>query len=351
MAESRALAIRSTRYLGSVPRIGGAEWRLHGQDGGLSIDLGDESLFVFSDTLLTSNPGSDPRWSSFIPNQTGMQGYFLANCAGLAAGTRGGLRQALGRLRYFEDARGWPREILAATAEERRLGLRFWPQHGVTIDGVVYIFYLGILCTEPGKTWGFRCLGTGLARLDPASGKCERLSWRDGWCFWPVLGDDFHVGVQVLRDGDWLYVFATLRDWLDNSLRLLRVRPEAIADPDRYQVLASTRPRWSRRLADACDLSPCASECSVSRNAFLGRYLLSYIHPFDKVLILRTSEHPWGPYSPPQIIARVPHLAASDLVFLTFEHPQFAAAGGRELHLSYSQPSFAPNALLVVTLE
>lgn len=347
------LTIRSTRYLGNVPLPQGRGWRLHGQDGGQSIDLGEESLFVFSDTLLSAARGGDPRFSSVIPNQTGLRGYFLPNCAGLAPnpGPRAvDLRRSLGQLRFFTDAAGWPREILTATDDERRDGLRFWPQHGILLGGAVYLYYLGILCTDPTDTWGFRCLGTGLARLDPASGRCERLRRQGEWCFWPVIGDDFHLGVQVLARDGWLYVFASLRHGLDGTLRLARVRPEAITDPESYEYLAATSPRWTRRLDDALDLGPCASELSVSYNAFLDRYLMTYIHPHDKVLTLRTAEEPWGPYGPPQTVARVPHLSTSEMVFLTFEHPQFATDGGRRLVVSYSQPRFVANSLVSVSL-
>ena len=45
-------SIRAVRYIGTLPRRHTNLWVLFGQDGGQSIDLGDRTLFVFSDTLL-----------------------------------------------------------------------------------------------------------------------------------------------------------------------------------------------------------------------------------------------------------------------------------------------------------
>jgi hypothetical protein len=54
------------------------------------------------------------------------------------------LTAALASLTYYTDAQGMPREIVAPTLVERLAGHRFWPQHGMTLDRHVYLFYLGL---------------------------------------------------------------------------------------------------------------------------------------------------------------------------------------------------------------
>ena len=340
-------SVRSTRHLGSVPRAGGNDWLMFGQDGGQSIDLADATLFVFSDTLLVPRGlGLRPPLAA-APNHSRHHGHFLANTAGVSSDQD--LRSALASLDYFVDARGWPQEILCPSPQERLRQLRFWPAHGVQIGGEVFLFYLGIECTKPGFTWGFRNVGTGLAKLDPSTGSCQRLLHEGSWRFWPPYGDDFHFGVQVMEEGGWIYVYASLRRELFCTARLARVAAADIAEPAAYEYLASPDPTWTQDLDRAQDMGPCSSEYSVSFNRYLSKYVLSYVDAYDKSLVLRIADRLWGPFGPPMKLARLPHRDTSEMVYLGFEHPAFADASGRTIFLSYCQPDFALNSLVAVT--
>ncbi|MDQ3927532.1 MAG: hypothetical protein M3328_00135, partial [Chloroflexota bacterium] len=163
-----------------------------GQDGGQTIALGEQVLFLFSDTLLACSSPTPQRNTVRAPFVTpfGEQGVFLANTAGLAPATKD-IRQAQREIRYYTNAEGLPREILEPSPEERARSVRFWPEHGIYLDGKVFVYYLGIETTDPSTIWGFRNLGTGLAVLDPATGRCDRLR-RDGdWLLWSGR-DDLH---------------------------------------------------------------------------------------------------------------------------------------------------------------
>ena len=63
-------------------------------------------------------------------------------------------------------------------------------------------------------------------------------------------------------------------------------------------------------------------------------------------MLLRLSDDLAGPYSPPEVVGRLPHLRSSELVYMGFEHPKFATDGGRRVFVSYCQPSFTLNTLL-----
>src|SRR5205809_530118 len=127
-------------------------------------------------------------------------------------------------------------------------------EHGAYLNGCVYLYYIGIQTVDPTSIWGFRNVGSGLARFDPATGECERLLVRGGWRMWRPLGLDMHFGVQVVRDGEFCYVFGSVRHGLFSQAILARVRPDDIADLDAYTYLKSTEPEWSDSLDDACDL-------------------------------------------------------------------------------------------------
>ncbi len=325
--------VRFVRHLGSVPRIRTGSWAMVGQDGGQSIDLGGATLFVFSDTLVVplTALAADPPC------------VFLANAA--ATGVGRGLREALEGLRYFCGDDGLPREILPAAEQERAAGLRFWPEHGVLVDGTVWLYYLGVQATDPSDIWGFRNLGAGLALLDPGSGTAEPLRPRGDWRLWRPTSDDLHFGVQVVRRDDELYVFGSQRRGVDVWGFVGRVPVGDVAEPAAYTYLRPGEGRWVAGLEHAGSLGPCASEYSVAFNAHLGRYLMVYVDAFTKELMLRSADDLAGPYSTPASLGRVPHMPSSELVYLGFQHPGFARDGGRRVYVSYCQPSFVPASL------
>jgi hypothetical protein len=338
------------RSLGNMPRQQTESWVLLGQDGGQSISLGGERhLFVFSDTLLAAlsprHPAAPP--PPAYAQGLGEQGMFLANAAGLTEGRD--LLGALGSIRYYTDPEGFPREILPPTAWERARKLRFWPEHGVELDGKVYLYYLGIETTDPNTIWGFRNAGTGLAILDPESGRCDRVLRGSDWRLWRPMGDDFHFGVQTIRDGDVLYVFGAVRSGLEASARLARVSTQRLTDPAAYEYLASPEPTWTPKLAAACDLGWSGIEFSVTWNEHLGKYLLLAVDEYQKTLVARTADALWGPFTPAYSVVALPHEPDSEMIYLGFEHPEFARTGGRQIYVSYCQPRFLRNSLLTVT--
>lgn len=345
------LPIRSTRYLGPVPHPSTERWHVFGQDGGQTIVAGRSTLIVFSDSLIIPAHASAFVSGQAVSLDTPLRGrgIFLPNCAGITDATT--LPSAMARLRYFEDDSGLPRPILQANRQETAFRLRFWPCHGIYLNGQIFLYYLGIQTTNPHSMWGFRTLGTGLAIVDPDSGTCERLMHDGDWCLWKKRADDFHFGVQVIDDGDFLCVFASVRTGLSNTVLLARVAHDSIADPRAYAYLSSHKPTWTPRLQDAMHLGPCSSEYSVSYNAFWGRYLMVYIDEYSKILVMRTAPALWGPYSAPQAIATVPHQASSELVYLGFEHPVFAQDGGQRVFISYCQPNFTANSIVTVNFD
>lgn len=333
--------IQSVHFLGAAHAGGGVGWALHGQDGGQSIPLGEETLFVFSDTLLSRSRDRAP-----LDRPTPANAHFLGNCA--AVSREATLDGALRNLRYYEDDRGFPREILAATPLERMAGHRFWPQHGIAIDGRVHLFYLGIHQFQAKSTWGFRATGSGLARFDPRTGIAERVL-RDGeWRLWPSTNDT-RLGTQVVRDNTDLYVFGSRVQDERTSAIVARVPIDSIEDPSAYRYLASQRDDWSPNIADAHPLANTAAEFSVSFNDYLGAALMVYVEGFARELFVRTAPKVCGPYGPAVNVGKLPHRENAEVVALAFEHPSFARRGGKTIVVSYCQPHFTQNSLVSIT--
>jgi len=341
----RELMVKSVRVTGRAPRISGPNWRMVGQDGGLSIPLGEDSLFVFADTLIAT--GNDSGEVDIVALLRQRQGIFLGNCAGIARGATG-LSEAMGKIEYFADPQGRPRELLEMTTVERLSGYRLWPQHGVRIGDAVYLFYLAIQQTTQGDLWGFENLGTGLAVFDLASERCHRVMHREDWRLWPELPASCHVGVQIVREGGWLYVFGSRKEGLEFRAFVARVPEDGIAEVAAYEFFCGSF--WSRDWRTSRTLGECGRDFSVSWNAHLRGYLMTYLDPYTHELLMRSGPRPWGPFGPALRAGRVPSDERTELVSLGFEHPQYSGEGGRELAISYSQPRFLQNTLVAVAL-
>jgi hypothetical protein len=339
-------AIRSVRHLGEAPAARSSLWTLIGQDGGQTIDLGDEVLFTFCDTLLAiGDPAGWPenRWP--FPRH---RGRFLANCA--AKAPRGSIESSLASLAYYQGVDGYPREIIVPTVQEAQARIRFWPEHGVVVDGKVYLYYLGIQHQDPTNSWAFVNLGTGLAILDPETGAAARQYWDDDWRLVGRLnGADLHGGVQILREEETVYVFGAVRDSLGPRAHLARVPANALADRTAYQHLESHEPVWGDQEGRSLDLGPCGNEFSVSYNPHLQSYLMCYADGFQSTLFMRKAAHPWGPYSAPAAVTELRLDSRNQLIAFAFEHPLFATDGGRTVFVTYCQANFAQNRCVAVT--
>lgn len=344
----RSGLIQNARFLGHFSQKRTSEYLVLGQDGGQSVSLRDGVLFFFSDSLLlTSDRRAASAHPSPIPVPSSLQSVFLANCAAVSQAPN--IQSALANLEYFLGDDGMPREILKPTERELFRRLRFWPEHGILRDGLVYFFYLGLQTTDPSTVWGFRTLGVGVAALDPRTGECERFTHRGDWIFWRNPAEDFHFGVQVLIE-DYLYVFGSVRSGIQSEATLARVRPSQITDRNGYEYLVSSEGIWTNRFEDAGTLGPSAAAYSVSFNPHLGCYTMWLVDEYRKRLMLRTADRIWGPYSDPIDLIGLPHDPSSVLAYLGFEHPQFRQQNGRKIFLSYCEPHFASSSLITLTI-
>lgn len=343
--------IAMCRYLGNVPALKTPAYVVIGQDGGQSVSLDDKRvLFFFSDTLLVCG---DPQVAAAhatappLPVPSLPRAVFLANCAAISEGPD--LATLLSKLCYFHDSDGLPQEILRPTERERFRNLRFWPEHGICVNGEVYFFYLGIQTVDSSSNWGFRSLGVGLAALNVNRGTCRRFQYRQDWMFWRNVEADLHIGVQVLRLGEFVYVFGSRRVQIENEAFVARVPLELISDRDSYEYLASPAPSWSREFDLACSLGPCSADYSVSYNPYLEKYTMIYVDGHRKRLMLRVADQPWGSYSDPIDLIGLPHKESSELIYLGFEHPTFQQRQGRKIFVSYCEPDFSPASLVTLT--
>lgn len=346
-----SVQIAHARFVGRFPRLRGPGWVMVGQDGGQSIACNGRRIFCFSDTLLVCSGAAPSELADLapVPVPTDLRTIFLSNCAAVTDGET--LDDALGSLRYFSHPNGMPREVLPSDERDRFRRLRFWPEHGVSIGGRIYLYYLAIQATDESSVWGFRSLGSGLAELNPETGGSRRVVRRGNWLLWRNDAHDLHMGVQVVRRDDAVFVFGSVRRGLSCEGVLARVRADRIEDPDAYEFLASPAPTWRSSLDGATSLGPVSTGYSVSFNSHLNRYTLFYVDGYTRRLMLRTAPELWGPYTDPSAMFALPARPTSELLYLGFEHATYQQDGGRTVYVSYCEPHFAPASIVTVTLD
>ena len=341
MSASITSRLHSARFHGAFPQVRTPRYVIVGQDGGQSIRAGDQTLFLFSDTLLLASAAPGER--------TKTSDHFLANCAAISNETN--LESALASLRYYHGEDSLPREILPANHRDRFRRVRFWPEHGIFLNDRVYFYYLGVQTTGVSSVWQFRTVGAGLAEFDIASGAARRIEHRGDWVLWRNPTDDLHFGVYVVAVDEHVYVFGSSRTGVQSTAWLARVPADRIAERDAYEYLASTDPTWTPDISQACSLGPAAAEFSANYNAYLEMYTMIYLDEYSKRLKLRTADQLWGPYSEPTDLIGVPHQDDSLFVYLGFEHAGFQRENGRKIFVSYCEPHFAASSLLSVTFD
>ena len=243
-----------------------------GQDGVTPIALDDSiTMWTFGDTILgagrsvtvydTFDEGSDP---------TEMLSNSLAFTPRIASDNVEDLD-----FTFFKRGGKVVQFIEFRRGEDPRVD-RLWALDGLRIDNAVYVYYLVIRITDPGRAFQFKLKAVGLARWEiPAD-------WK--------MGDEVHFvrranifpddypgfGASVIQRGKYIYTVGqyTTED-LTSPIKVARVRVGRIEDPRAYEFL--TRDGWAGDI-DLAEpfLGDVMGECSLTYNEYLKRYVILY---------------------------------------------------------------------------
>lgn len=291
---------------GDRPLFVGAHPRVHGLDGAFSLPLGDgTSLWLFGDTLIGPKRGT---LTDFPPNT-----------AAIAKG--------LGEQARFIGA---PDPVLAWP--DRPAKRRIWPLDLVeTPAGERFAYYVGIEGTGTGP-YDFKIAEVGVAKVSapPAA------PFRDAGTLFE--GDPPLYGSSALVDGGFVYAYAG-----GTPTRLARVPVASVADRAKYAFLSEGR--WVSDAAKASALPDSGAELSVRWNPYLGRFVMIYIPPLDKRIMMRLAPRPEGPWGPARIVHAPPFgQDATALLYGAKQHAELDREGGRTIVVTYNtnaQPAAA----------
>ncbi len=324
--------------------------RMVGQDGAYSIPFGtDKTLWFFGDTLIGNRPGGESLWfpgGKPLP-PTDMAGHsgidrLLTNTGLLLRQTNGA--KGLAEFQYITDKNGDLRQLVPRLKDEDFDTIRVWCQHGIAIEGLVYLSYINVrMLAEGPLAVNFEILGSGMAEGRVGEWDFERLEHNGDTLWWGSDVPRFGSAMVNSHDGEHVYLYG-VRPAPDGAqlCYLARVRSSDIADYEAFEYLCDSSPRWSRSVADAVPVfSGVPNELSVAWNPWLGCWLAVHSLDLSGQIVARTAPDPWGPWSEPTLLWQcrqgkldyTPPYAPQ--IYAGKEHPELAGENGRILYLTY----------------
>ncbi len=117
------------------------------------------------------------------------------------------------------------------------------------------------------------------------------------------------------------------------GVRLARVRKENVLDINAWEYFDSDH-RWTADPGKAIEIIPApVGEGSILWNPGIQRWLYTYLNEKTTSIELREAENPWGPWSPPYMVARAAEYPQLYGAFLT---PSFLKDNGKTLYFVMS---------------
>ncbi|HEX7036727.1 MAG TPA: DUF4185 domain-containing protein [Pseudomonadales bacterium] len=164
------------------------------------------------------------------------------------------------------------------------------PTYGVSTGGRMVLHYMSV--RQWGKHGVWEVGHSGLAYSDD-----DGATWHTpASAVWP-RGSGFEQVAFVKHDG-WIYSFG-IGEGRWSGVRLRRVAPEHILERDAYQYWSGSE--WSGAIEAATPVVPApAGELSVAYSERHRRWLMMYLHPQRKAIVLRTAPELTGPWSAEQ---------------------------------------------------
>jgi len=181
------------------------------------------------------------------------------------------------------------------------------PTYGIAVDGRMYLHYMSV------RNWGEHgrwVVGhSGIAYSDD-----DGDTWQQPpEAVWP-RGSGFEQVAFVMDEG-LLYTFG-ISEGRWSNVRLRRVAPERILEPEAYQFWDGRD--WVDEAAFAASVVPGpVGELSVAWSAPQRRWLMMYLNPERRAVVLRTAPRLGGPWSDELVVvtaAEFPGLYAPYMV-------------------------------------
>jgi hypothetical protein len=208
------------------------------------------------------------------------------------------------------------------------------PSGAIGLDERAYIFYMNVTNWDrQGGSWS--CNHASIASAQAA----DHGTWTKhaGTVRW-TTGNFNQLSVLKDANSSTLYVYGTPCGRF-GSVKLMKVLESSILVKGAYQYFAGYNAdgstNWSAAEADAVTVAGGPTgELSIRFNAYLDRYVMTYLDQRKAGIVMRESPAPWGPWSAPVVIAQS---AQYPQLYGAFMKSGFDAGGGRIFYYMMSQ--------------
>ncbi len=254
------------------PNATDARWNVHGTDLGHMFKHKGDLFMVFGDTY--GSDGGDWRSNTLAR----MADPDPASDFSIAA--------------MIETATGAAKEVIRS-AKIPGFEWTVIPTNGISLGERMVLHYMSVRMWGQDDKWYVR--RSGLAYSDD-----DGQNWtRSDTAMWPA-GTGFEQVAYVEHEG-LIYVFGIPQGRF-GGVRLGRVTPEDVFDPPAYEYWTGIG--WARDVHAAQAVVPApAGELSVAWSEVHQSWLMMYLEPVERAVILRTAPTMTGPWTDAQIVA------------------------------------------------
>lgn len=199
------------------------------------------------------------------------------------------------------------------------------PTAAISVGNRQYIHYMSVNNWGPPGVWYTNY--SGIAYSDD-NGQNWTKHPTARWQNTAAWDDNFQMTAFTKHDGH-VYMYGTQNGRFGN-VQLARVPENQVLSKQSYKYWDGRG--WSSKQADAVPIAAApTSELSVQYNAYTNRWLMMYLDEHRAAIVLRSAEHPEGPWSGEQVVARGTDFPA---LYGTYIHPW---SSGPDLYFVMSQ--------------
>lgn len=203
----------------------------------------------------------------------------------------------------------------------------YWNTDGIVEHNKLYVFEAEIGPTDSPPPFDFGQIGMKIATFSLPSLHLQSLTPTYG-------GSTMSWGVQLLRQGPWVYIYGVESVYLNKYVHLARAPVGDLAGPWQFY----TGSGWSSNPASSARILGGVG-ASFSVTPVDGHYVLASTDQFlDPQIYLYTAPSPTGPFTGKQEIYDPPQAGGSIYTYNVAAHPELTAPG--QLVLSYNVNSF-----------
>ncbi|NLG98878.1 MAG: DUF4185 domain-containing protein [Chloroflexi bacterium] len=203
------------------------------------------------------------------------------------------------------------------------------PTYGVAVGDRMFLHYMGV------RSWGtpgsWTLSSSGLAYSDD-----DGETWhKDSGVSW--AGDSNFGQVAFVKEGNFLYLFG-IPGGRFGGVALARVPQDKVLDQAAYRYYSGQflgRPVWSKDEKEAKLIVPApVGELSVIWNAYLERWIMTYLDEHRAAIVIREAREMWGPWSPPLTLVSGKDYPA---LYGAYMHPWYVENDGETIYFAMSQ--------------